>query len=267
MELCMLQNESVSCSVSSDSFVTLQRLQSTRLLCLQNSSATNTGVGSHSLLHGIFPIQRLNPGLLHCRHFLYHLSHQGRPYVTIPVVKYFDHGPEAQLTFHTGFLSWPHLLDGTHEIDFPALTLVPVKNYSGSPLQLAALPQTALSHTPFNSAQALGTFLPWPSQWGALPLILPLSVSAGPEQLKEAGSFPCCLYQNLWSGKHLNSWSQALFPGAIFISCLAEGKAIFFYRRISGIKGRWGRILGAEESRILMFYESTCKSKEKKFGL
>jgi len=28
-----------------------------------------------------------------------------------------------------------------------------------------------------------------------------------------------------------------------------------------------GRILGAAESRILMFYESTCKSKEKKFGL
>ena len=79
-------------------------------------------------------------------------------------------------------LSQHHLSGfGTHEIDFPALTLVPVKNYSGSPLQLAALPQTALSHTPFNSAQALGTFLPWPSQWGALPLILPLSVSAGPE--------------------------------------------------------------------------------------
>ena len=37
----------------------------------------NTGMGSHSLLQGIFPTQRLNPGLLHCRQILYHLSHQG----------------------------------------------------------------------------------------------------------------------------------------------------------------------------------------------
>ena len=96
-------------------------------------------MGFHFLLQGIFLTQGSNSGLLHCRQILYHLSHQGSPYVTIPVVKYFDHGPEAQLTFHTGFLSWPHLLDGTHEIDFPALTLVPVKNYSGSPLQLAGL--------------------------------------------------------------------------------------------------------------------------------
>ena len=32
---------------------------------------------SHSLLQGIFPTQRLNPGLLHCKQILYHLSHQG----------------------------------------------------------------------------------------------------------------------------------------------------------------------------------------------
>ena len=30
----------------------------------------NTGVGSLSLLQGIFPIQELNPGLLHCRQIL-----------------------------------------------------------------------------------------------------------------------------------------------------------------------------------------------------
>ena len=37
----------------------------------------NTGAGRHSLLQGIFPIQGLNPGLLHCRWILYHLSHHG----------------------------------------------------------------------------------------------------------------------------------------------------------------------------------------------
>ena len=36
----------------------------------------NTGVGCHSLLQGLLPIQGLNPSLLHCRKILYCLSHQ-----------------------------------------------------------------------------------------------------------------------------------------------------------------------------------------------
>ena len=36
----------------------------------------NTGVGCHALHQGIFLIQGLNPGPLHCRLILYHLSHQ-----------------------------------------------------------------------------------------------------------------------------------------------------------------------------------------------
>ena len=39
----------------------------------------NTGVGSPSLLQGIFPNRGLNPGLPHCRQILYQLSHQGSP--------------------------------------------------------------------------------------------------------------------------------------------------------------------------------------------
>ena len=39
----------------------------------------NTGAGSLSLLQGFFPTQGSNPGLLHCREILYHLSHQGSP--------------------------------------------------------------------------------------------------------------------------------------------------------------------------------------------
>ena len=37
----------------------------------------NTGVGSLSLLQGIFPTQESNRGLLHCRWILYQLSYQG----------------------------------------------------------------------------------------------------------------------------------------------------------------------------------------------
>ena len=45
----------------------------------QNSPGQNTGVGSCSPLHGIFPTQGLSPSLLHCRGILYQLSHQGSP--------------------------------------------------------------------------------------------------------------------------------------------------------------------------------------------
>ena len=41
------------------------------------SVVENTGVGSHSLLQGIFLTQGLNLGFLHYRQLLYHLSHQG----------------------------------------------------------------------------------------------------------------------------------------------------------------------------------------------
>ena len=44
-----------------------------------NSPGQTTGMGSLSLLQGIFPTQRLNPHLLHCWWILYQLSHQGSP--------------------------------------------------------------------------------------------------------------------------------------------------------------------------------------------
>ena len=67
--------ESVSRSVMSDS------LRPHRLYSLWNSPGQNTGVGSLSFLQGIFPIQRSNPGLPHCRWILYQLSHMGSPRV------------------------------------------------------------------------------------------------------------------------------------------------------------------------------------------
>ena len=50
-------------------------------LCSWNFPGKNTGVVSHSLLQGIFLTQGSNPGLPHCRQVLYHLSHQGSPYI------------------------------------------------------------------------------------------------------------------------------------------------------------------------------------------
>ena len=44
------------------------------VLCPWDSPGKNTGVGCHFLLQGIFLTQGSNPGLLHCRWALYHLS-------------------------------------------------------------------------------------------------------------------------------------------------------------------------------------------------
>ena len=49
---------------------------------LWNSPLQNTGVGSLSLLQGIFPTQGSIPGPLHCRWICYQLSHQGSPSYT-----------------------------------------------------------------------------------------------------------------------------------------------------------------------------------------
>ena len=51
-----------------------------------DSSGQDTGVGSLSLLQGIFPTQGSNPGLPHCRRILYQLSHKGSPTVLVWVL-------------------------------------------------------------------------------------------------------------------------------------------------------------------------------------
>ena len=61
-----------------------------------NSPSQNTGVGSLSLLQGSFPTQGLNPGLTHCRHILYQVSHKASPRI-----------PEwVAFPFSSGY-SWP----------------------------------------------------------------------------------------------------------------------------------------------------------------
>ena len=84
--------ESESCSVVSDS------LWPHGLYSLWNSPGHNTGVGSFSLLQGIFPTQGLNAGLLHCRRILYQLSHQGSPRILEWIAYPFSRGS-----------SWPRI--------------------------------------------------------------------------------------------------------------------------------------------------------------
>ena len=65
------KKKSESLSVVSDS------LQHHGLYSPWSSQGQNTGVGSISLLQGIFLTQGSNPGLPHCRQILYQLSHKG----------------------------------------------------------------------------------------------------------------------------------------------------------------------------------------------
>ena len=58
-------------------FATPWTVACTRLLRSWDFLGKSTGVGCHFLFQGIFPTQGLNPGVLHCRWILYHLSHQG----------------------------------------------------------------------------------------------------------------------------------------------------------------------------------------------
>ena len=73
MVFSSLKSENVSCLVLSDSlrpqvaWTPCDPMLPNKLLCPWNSPGKNTGVGSHSLLQGIFSAQRSNLGLPHCR--------------------------------------------------------------------------------------------------------------------------------------------------------------------------------------------------------
>ena len=60
------ESESVNCSAVFNSLPP-HVLWPARLLCPWDSPGKNMGMGSHSLLQGIFPTQGSNPGLLHYR--------------------------------------------------------------------------------------------------------------------------------------------------------------------------------------------------------
>ena len=64
----------------------------------------NTGVGSLSLLQGIFPTQESNRGLLHCRWMLYQLSYQGSPILIILGTSHKQN--QAVLSFCIWFISF-----------------------------------------------------------------------------------------------------------------------------------------------------------------
>ena len=78
-----------------------------------DSPGKNTGMGCHALLQGIFRSQGSNPGLPHCTQILYHLRHQGSPWilewVAYPISRGFSWPRNwTQVSFMAGrfFTSW-----------------------------------------------------------------------------------------------------------------------------------------------------------------
>ena len=67
------------CLLWSSLSVKVNVTQSCPTLCDSMDYGQNTGVGSSSLLQGIFPTQGSNSGLPHCRRILYQMSHKGSP--------------------------------------------------------------------------------------------------------------------------------------------------------------------------------------------
>ena len=78
-----------------------------------------TGVVNHSLLQWIFPTQRSNLGLPHCRWILYRLSHQGSPVhvcvrVCVCIIVYITYTLNIQ--YYIYIIVCTHILDRSQDL-------------------------------------------------------------------------------------------------------------------------------------------------------
>ena len=95
------KNTHRSHSVVSDSLQP-HGLQPSTLLRPWDFPGKSTGVGCRFLLQGIFPTQRLNPGLPHCRRILYQLSYKGSP----RILEWLAYPSEKVMAPHSSTLAW-----------------------------------------------------------------------------------------------------------------------------------------------------------------
>ena len=115
-----------------------------------NSPGKNTGVGSLSLLQGIFSTRGSNPGLPHCRWIIYQLSHKGSPRVLEWVAYSFSRGIFQTQELNWGLLYCRQILyqlsyQGSHSPRASSILLTKVK------LGLWACTSVESQLTPFSS--------------------------------------------------------------------------------------------------------------------
>ena len=122
-------------------------------------SGQNTGVGSLSLLQGLFPTQGSNPGLLLCRRIFYQLSYQGSP--SIP--DYLFHKEYMSLNQTILILmAIMDILNPRNSLYFSQVTLLPMF-YAPEPLRMRPL---ATIHCCWCFPYVLG--IPSPHGWKSL---------------------------------------------------------------------------------------------------
>ena len=123
----------------------------------RGSPEKNTGVGSHSLLQGIFLTQGSNPGFPHCRQILYCLSHQGNPYLAKLLfksdgeIRTFSDKPMEKT--HSSTLAWQ----------------IP---WMEDPGGLQSMGLQRVGHD-WATSLSLFTFMHWRRKWQPTPVFLP----------------------------------------------------------------------------------------------
>ena len=119
----VLNTECESC------FVVFNSLRLRGLYSPWNSPGQDTGVGSLSLIQGIFPIQGSNLGLPLCRQILYKLSHKGSPGILDWVVYPFStesSRPRNQACIAGGFFTNWAIREALHDrLEIPKTESMP----------------------------------------------------------------------------------------------------------------------------------------------
>ena len=105
-----------------------------------NSLGQNTGVGSLSLLQGIFPTQGLNSGFPHCSWILYQLSHKGSSRILEWVAYPFSRGS-----------SWPRNWTGVSCITDRCFTIWAIKEACWLSLALEMIEIQNVKHSFFRT--------------------------------------------------------------------------------------------------------------------
>ena len=156
------------------------------------SSGKNSGVGCYSLLQRIFPTQGLNPGLLHYRRILYHLSCQGSPRIAYTgesnsdELKYLVSFKRKRLVLRDGSMSWisisayPSALWSTWSTGYLGDSVT-------SPLAQGKLQPLSRKTTACPAVLK-------PSYWNLLPF--PLSNTVGTEQFPKSNYYKANLPNN-----------------------------------------------------------------------
>ena len=112
-------------------------------------------MGIHFLLQGIFPTQGSNPGLLHCRQILNHLSHQGGPFLNRCIYLYLT---------ASGF---------SEKAMAPYSSTLALKiPWMEEPGRLQSIGWLRVRHD-WATSLSLFTFMHWRRKWQPTPMFLP----------------------------------------------------------------------------------------------